>query len=104
MGRIWRQVSLRTRHALAWAAAASILAPWLVGELVKTFHQPGLSNDPQRAAMFIDILVIAVGIFSLTMVFTVMMGCLITAALKGPRYFGDVFPDAPQAQRHEHRP
>jgi hypothetical protein len=99
MGRIWRLVTARTKRALLWSAVASVALPWAGGEIAKTFHQPGLSNDPTRATMFIDILVIAVAIFCLTMVFTVMMGCLITAAMKGPRQFGDPFPDS---KDHEH--
>ncbi len=99
MGRIWRTLAPRTKRRLGLAALASVVAPWCVGELVKTFHQPGLSDDPERAAMFVDILVVAVSVFSLSMVGTVLMGCLITAVLKGPRHFGDPFPDA---AKHDH--
>jgi len=92
MGVIWRQLSRTTRRALAGSALASVLLPWLVGEFAKSFHQPGLSNHWEREALFIDILVVAVIVFALTMVFTVLLGCLITASMKGPRHFGDAFP------------
>ncbi len=94
MGRIWSQVTPVVKQRLAWAAAASVALPWAVGEFAKTFHQPGLDNDALRNAQFIDILVVGVIVFLLTMVGTVGFGCVITAVMKGPRYFGDAFPSA----------
>jgi hypothetical protein len=94
MGRIWSQVAPVVKQRLAWAAAASVAVPWVVGEFAKTFHQPGLDDDALRNAQFIDILVIGVAIFLLSMVVTVGFGCVITAVMKGPRYFGDAFPSA----------
>ena len=48
----WR--TSRTRWLLLWATLASLLLPWLLGELVKTFHQPGLDDQPERSQMLID--------------------------------------------------
>jgi hypothetical protein len=94
MGRIWSQVTPVVKQRLAWAAAASLALPWTVGEFAKTFHQPGIDDDALRHAQFIDILVIGVVVFLLTMVITVGFGCVITAVMKGPRHFGDAFPGA----------
>jgi len=93
MGRIWRVVPRIVKQRLAWAGAGSVVLPWLVGEFFKTAHQPGLDNDSMRTTQFIDILVIGVVIFALTMVFTVALGCIITAVMKGPQHLGDPFPE-----------
>jgi hypothetical protein len=85
MGLIWRR-------RLGWATLSSVLLPWLAGEFAKTFYQPGIADDAQRSVILIDILVVAVIVFSLTMVFTVMWGCIVTAVMKGPKHFGDPFP------------
>ncbi len=92
MGLIWRLLSRTTRQRLVWSSGASVVLPWLSGEFAKTWYQPGLVAEPQRAAIFIDILVVAVVVFALTMVFTVAVGCVVTAVMKGPKYFGDPFP------------
>jgi hypothetical protein len=92
MGPIWRLLSRTTRLRLGWASGASVLLPWLAGEFAKTWFQPGLAADPLRASMFIDILVVAVAVFALTMVLTVAVGCIVTAVMKGPRHLGDPFP------------
>jgi hypothetical protein len=94
MGRIWAVVPRVVKRRLAAATLASIALPWLAGEFAKSFHQPGLAADPFREMLFIDILVAAVIVFALTMVGTVAFGCAITAAMKGPRHFGDPFPSA----------
>lgn len=99
MGQIWRVVSAPVKRRLAWSVVASLLLPWMVGEFLKTFHQAGLDDDAHRNAQFIDIMVIAVVIFALTAVFTVMLGCLITAAMKGPQHLGDPFPEV--TSRHD---
>jgi hypothetical protein len=92
MRRIWHAMALPVKQRLGWAAAASVVLPWLGGEAAKTFVQPGLADDPVRASHFIDILVVSVTVFALTMVFTALIGCLVTTSLKGPRYLGDPFP------------
>jgi hypothetical protein len=86
----WR--SSRARRWLLWAAAASVLLPWLAGELAKTFHQPGLDDDGTRNLMLIDFIVVGSVVFLLTMVVTCAFGCWITAVMHGPRRDGDAFP------------
>ena len=82
----------RTRWQLLWATLASLLLPWLLGEAVKTFHQPGLVDQPERARMLVDFIVVGGILFALTMVLTYAIGCWITAVMRGPRRDGDVFP------------
>jgi hypothetical protein len=91
-GRIWSTLTSQVKRRLALAAAASVAAPLLVGEIAKSFVQPGLSNTPLRDAQFIDILVIGVIGFALVMVFTVMLGCLITGVMKGPAWHANDYP------------
>ena len=79
---------------LRWASAASVLLPWLVGAWFKFGLQPGLHNDPDRAALTVDIIVIATVVFLLTMVFTVAIGCWVVAVMKGPVHTADPFPDS----------
>lgn len=92
MGRLWNQVSPVVKRRLTWAGVACVAVPWAVATMVKTAFQPGLASDPERTARFIDILAIGVGLFSLSMVITVALGCVLVAAMKGPTYFGDPFP------------
>jgi hypothetical protein len=92
VGRVWAVVPRAVKRRLTGAALASAVVPWLVGEFAKSFYQPGLVDDSFRAMLFIDILVAAVIVFALTLVGTVAFGCAITAAMKGPRHFGDPFP------------
>lgn len=87
----WFTPALRQRTA--WAVAASLGLPWMAGEFVKGFYAPGLSNDPVRAQMLIDFIVIGSMLFALTMVFTWLIGCWITAVMKGPPRHADAFPD-----------
>jgi hypothetical protein len=81
------------KRRLAWAGAAAVLLPWLAGAWFKTGLQPGLSADPERALLMVDILVVASILFLLTMVFTVAIGCWVVAVMKGPQYTADPFPD-----------
>jgi hypothetical protein len=99
VGRIWAVIPRAVKRRLAAATLASVAVPWLAGEFAKTFHQLGLVDDPFREMLFIDILVAAVIVFALTMVGTVAFGCAITAAMKGPRHFGDPFPSEPDDHR-----
>jgi hypothetical protein len=82
-------VPREVRQRLWWAGAAAVLLPWLAG----VWFQPGLSADPERALLMVDILVVASILFLVTMVFTVTIGCWIVAVMKGPQYLADPFPD-----------
>lgn len=92
MGCLWNQVPPATKRRLAWAGAGSVVVPWIGAGLAKTAFQPGLSDNPERVARFIDILAIGAGVFALSMVFTVALGCVLVAAMKGPIHLGDPFP------------
>jgi hypothetical protein len=81
------------RQRLCWAGAGALLLPWLVGAWFKLGLQPGLHPDPERAALTVDILVIATVLFLLTMVLTVAIGCCVVAVMKGPVHRADPFPD-----------
>jgi len=89
---LWNQVSHVVKRRLGWAAAGSVTVPWVLAEVAKTAFQPGIAPDPERTARFIDILAISTGVFALSMVFTVALGCVLVSAMKGPAYFGDPFP------------
>ncbi|MBL8279435.1 MAG: hypothetical protein JNL93_22405 [Pelomonas sp.] len=89
----WFTPLLRRRAALA--VAASLLAPWAVGQFVKGFYQPGLADDAVRSQLLIDFIVIGTSLFALTMVATWLIGCWVTAVMKGPRRDADHFPGAP---------
>lgn len=89
----WFTPLLRRRAALA--VAASLLLPWAVGQFVKGFYQPGLADDAVRRQLLIDFIVIGASLFSLTMVATWLIGCWVTAVMKGPRHDADAFPGAP---------
>jgi len=89
----WFTPALRRRAALAVAASLGI--PWALGEIAKNSYQPGLHNDPARSQLLIDFIVIGACLFGLTMVLTWLIGCWVTAVMKGPRQNGDVFPGAP---------
>ncbi|RZT97829.1 hypothetical protein [Rivibacter subsaxonicus] len=86
-------IAPQVRRRIGWAGVASLLLPWLAGAWFKLGMQPGLHPDPERAALMVDILVIATIVFLLTMVFTVAIGCWVVAVMKGPRYSSDPFPD-----------
>ena len=75
----WFTPLLRRRAALA--VAASLLAPWAVGQFVKGFYQPGLADDAVRSQLLVDFIVIGTSLF--------------TAVMKGPRRDADHFPGAP---------
>ena len=92
MGRLWNQVPRIVKQRLGWSAAGCVAVPWMLAEVAKTAFQPGLANDPERATRFIDILAISAGVFGLSMVFTVALGCVLVAAMKGPTHLGDPFP------------
>lgn len=84
---------LRTHAALAVAGAIAL--PWLAGEFAKGFIQPGLADDAHRRQLLVDFIVIGSVIFLLTMVATWLIGCWITAVMKGPVRRRDAFPGAP---------
>ena len=89
----WFTPGLRQRAALAVAAALAL--PWTVGEFAKGFYQPGLADDAERRQLLIDFMVIGAIVFALTMVATWLIGCWVTAVMKGPRRQADDFPGAP---------
>ena len=89
----WFTPQLRRRATLAVAACLAL--PWAAGEIAKSFYQPGLHNDPARTQLLIDFIAIGAGLFGLTMVLTWLIGCWVTAVMKGPRQDADVFPGAP---------
>lgn len=82
----------RTRWRLLWAALASLTLPWLLGELAKTWHQPGLDDHAARNQMLIDFLVVGGSVSALSLVLLIAIGCWINAVLHGPRRDGDRFP------------
>lgn len=90
-----------TRWRLLWASIASVLLPWLAGEMIKTFYQPGLHDQPQRSQMLIDFIVAGSILFALTMVLTFAIGCWITAVMHGPRRDGDAFPAGQGTPMHD---
>ena len=96
MGRIWRQLPQLTKQRLTWAAGAGVALPYLAGEFAKRLDASASAGAALRHQLMIDILVAGSIFFALTMVFTVLLGCLIVAAMKGPRYLGDPFPSERQ--------
>ena len=84
--------SSRTRWWLLWSTLASLVLPWLAGQLAKSFHQPGLDDQAERNQMLIDFLVIGGSLSALAMVLLCAIGCWITAVMHGPRRDGDSFP------------
>jgi len=90
-----------TRLRLLWASIASVLLPWLAGELIKTFYQPGLHDQPLRSQMLVDFIVTGSILFLLTMVLTYAIGCWITAVMHGPRRDGDAFPAGQGTPMHD---
>ena len=91
----------RTRLHLLWATLASLALPWLLGELFKTFHQPGLDDHAARNQMLIDFIVLGGMLFALTMVLTFAIGAWITAVMHGPRRDGDRFPNGQGQPAHD---
>jgi hypothetical protein len=89
------------RRRLLWATLVSLLLPWLLGEFVKTFHQPGLDDQAQRHQMLVDFIVVGGMLFALTMVLTYAIGCWIVAVMHGPRRDGDAFPANQGMPRHD---
>jgi hypothetical protein len=55
----------RVRWQLLWATLASLLLPWLLGEFIKTFHQPGLDDQAERSQMLVDFIVAGSILFAL---------------------------------------
>jgi hypothetical protein len=90
-----------TRWRLLWGTLAGLAVPWLLGELFKTFHQPGLDDHADRNQMLIDFIVAGATLFAMTMVLTYAIGCWITAVMQGPRRDGDAFPSGQGMPRHD---
>jgi hypothetical protein len=92
-----RLFSHAVRNRLAWAAAAAVLLPWIVGEWVKRWQQTEMPLDPMRGEMMVDFIVAGTIVTALILVFTVAVGCWVTAVMKGPRFTADSFPvDSPR--------
>ena len=89
--------SRTVRNRLAWAAAAGVVLPWVAGEWVKRWQQIDMPLDQMRGEMMVDFIVAGTIFTALTLVFTVAMGCWVTAVMKGPRITADSFPvDSPR--------
>jgi len=89
--------SRTVRNRLAWATGAGVVLPWMVGEWVKRWLQTDMPLDPMRGEMLVDFIVAGTIMTALTLVFTVAMGCWVTAVMKGPRFTADSFPvDSPR--------
>jgi Sec-independent protein secretion pathway component TatC len=89
------------RWQLLWATIASVALPWMLGEFVKTFYQPGLVDQAERSQLLIDFIVAGSMLFALTMVLTYAIGCWITAVMHGPRRDGDAFPAGQGTPQHD---
>jgi hypothetical protein len=85
------------RNRLAGAAAASVALPWVAGEWVKRWLQADMPLNPLHDELLVDFIVAGTIFAALTLVFTVAVGCWVTAVMKGPRYTADSFPvDSPR--------
>lgn len=92
----------RLRRQLAWALAAALGLPWLIGSWAKQHIQPGLHNDAARAAQLVDYMVLGGIFFGLSMILVWLVGCWVVAVMKGPALEGDGFPGA--AEQDADRP
>lgn len=89
---VWRPwLTTIQRRRLAWATAASLVLPWLVGELLKLWALPAWGDAGPRAVQMVDILVIATTLFLLLATLTVGIGCWIVDVMKGPRRHADAY-------------
>lgn len=85
------------RDRLAWAAAASVVLPWMAGAWVKRGIESEMAIDFARRIALIDYLVAGTILTALSLVLTVAFGCWVIAVMKGPRYVADSFPvDSPR--------
>jgi hypothetical protein len=85
------------KRRVAVATVAVLALPWMVGALLKSRLQPGLSDDPQRAAMLVDFVVAGTMFSGLALVLVYALGLWIVAVMKGPRREADSFPvDTPR--------
>jgi hypothetical protein len=85
----------RLRKRLTLGIAASLALPWLAGEFTKRFYTAGLTREPEKAQMLIEFIAWGAMAFGLSMVATWLIGCWVTAIMKGPTVLGDEFPGAP---------
>jgi uncharacterized membrane protein YedE/YeeE len=79
---------------LGVALAAALLLPWLAGQWVRTWLQPGLADDVDRTLMRVDFMVLGGILFGLSMFVAYACGCWIVAVMQGPARRGDAFPGA----------
>lgn len=91
-------IALLAPRRLLGAAIASVVAPLLLGELVKAVHPPALTPDPNSGLMLVDFVVIGSIVFALSMVGTWAIGCWICSVMRGPRREADSYPpDEPRS-------
>jgi hypothetical protein len=95
----WKKSPVRRR--LLFGAIGSLFLPWLLGECVKTFHQPGMDDRALSNQLLIDYIVAGSVLFLLSMVLTYAIGCWITAVMHGPRRDGDAFPSNQGTPSHD---
>ena len=69
---------------------AGSLAPLVVHALAGTWVDDGAAS--KKALLSIDIFLIAAVVTFWTAVFTVTIGCIIVAIMKGPAYVADAYP------------
>ena len=92
-----RLFSRAVRNRLVWAAAGSVAVPWVLGEWVKRWQAMAMPLNPLHDALLVDFIVAGTIVAALTLVFTVAMGCWVTAVMKGPHITADSFPvDTPR--------
>lgn len=105
---VWRPwLTGGQRRRLAWAAAASLLLPWLLGELLKLWALPAWGDADARSVQMVDILVIGTTVVLLLATATVAIGCWIVDVMKGPRRHADAYwvdPAADPMQRGKQPP
>jgi heme/copper-type cytochrome/quinol oxidase subunit 2 len=87
----------RSLRLLSAALLAVLLVPWAVGAAWKTQLQPGLADQPERAAMLVDFIVAGTVVAGLSMWVVAACAVMIVAVMRGPRRDADAFPvDAPR--------
>ena len=87
----------RALRRLAVVTVTVLALPWAVGAFLKSRLQPGLADDPQRAAMLVDFIVAGAMFSGLALVLVYAIGLWIVSVMKGPRREADSFPvDTPR--------
>lgn len=91
---------------LEWAILRRLPMALLLGTLIPAglsvlvrLLPPAEDTDPAKAVLSVDIFSFAAAITIWTAVFTVAIGCVVVAIMKGPAYVADAYPVA-----HANRP